>query len=172
MRSALRKRALSLPFRVHVNAVSLPGRRRAGGHPAAARGHDRDQVRSARARAAADGVARGARHRRAGLQRPGAFMSTAIERRVFRAGKLMAPEPKDAVRDSVNGMLDDADLRLRAVRLYPAGEDGVQVPQRPRARIALAPVDGRGIMWGAATVRVFDDIGGRGRGRTPRVPSI
>ena len=44
-------------------------RRRARGGPAAARGHDRDQKRSARARAAADGVARGARHRGARLQR-------------------------------------------------------------------------------------------------------
>ena len=64
-----------------------------------------------------------------------------------------------------------ADLRLCAVQFVSRRRRrGVQIPQRPRARLALAPVDGRGIMWGAATVRVSRDRGGRGR--TPRVPPL
>ena len=41
----------------------------------------------------------------------------------------------------------------------------MQVPQRPRARVALAPVDGRRIMWGAAAIRLPKDRGGRRRDR-------
>ena len=188
------ERALSLPFRVHVNAVSLPG----VDELAAALPLRADTI------ATKSGALVLERRRTAWLAEPGigalaysGEVSRVLSRRqrswrrVFRAGKLMAPEPiPDAVRrirDSVqrqcinqivaarvrppDSLIDlrtgqrharRADLRLRFVQPLPGGRGrGMQVPQRPRARLALAPVDGRRIMWGAEKVRLPKDRGGR-----------
>ena len=103
------ERALSLPFRVHVNAVSLPG----VDELAAALPLRADTI------ATKSGALVLERRRTAWLAEPGIGA-------LAYSGKLMAPEPFDAVRrvrDSVNGMLDAPKFDCALCNLYPAGED-------------------------------------------------
>ena len=101
--------ALRLPFRVHVNAVALPG----VDELAAALPLRADTI------ATKSGALVLERRRTAWLAEPGIGA-------LAYSGKLMAPEPFDAVRrvrDSVNGMLDAPKFDCALCNLYPAGED-------------------------------------------------